>query len=120
MIEPGEIPRTAYLRASPDAFQQAISIGAVGTGMTASMKIGKNTYILYNKSGILDGQEGNRRVKGRILAGNLYIIGTTDDHQPRSLSGDELLKYTFAFARPEHFTEAELIDSHVDALMATL
>lgn len=120
MLEPGQPPRPIYLQASIAAFNKAVSIGAVHIGQAKAEKLNHNIYIIYNRYSYLEGLDGNRRINGKILSGVLYITATDDSKAPRSFSTSELQKYSYMFATPDTFTEDEIINYHVDALLASI
>ena len=109
MIAPGEHPAISELEPTMQAFKNAVNIGADDDGDPRTMRLSKEIYALYNLDGYFCNLKGNRKVKNRIICGDFYIVGVTDDNLPRSLNSAEIVKYQRKYWTCEKFEEHELL-----------
>ena len=120
MVSPGKHPVITHLcddgryldlavRVDDFAFEHCAEARKVANGIVA---------ICAQQDTALD-LEPNRRVGKHILSGTFYIVGGKNGAL-RSLSKDEIVKYTSKFWEPEVFAEAEVIDSWFDGMFCAL
>lgn len=119
-IEPNKPPCIAYLDATINAFKKAVNIGAVDEGNVIAKRIGKHIYIIYNESGIFSGLQGNRKVNDDIISGVFYVVAVDDNNCPKSLSAEEIEKYTLRFFEPEYYDDTEVFISNLDMFFDSL
>ena len=119
-IAPGKHPTKTKLQSTIDAFNHAVSAGATEIGKACSKRIEKDIYILYNYYGCLDELAGNRKVNGEIIAGTFYVLGAIQGFRPRSLTPEEIEKYTSLFWEPEVYSDTDMIKNSMDMLYDSL
>ncbi len=119
-IAPGKHPAKTKLQSTIDAFNHAVSAGATEIGKACSKRIEKDIYILYNYYGCLDELAGNRKVNGEIIAGTFYVLGAIQGFRPRSLTPEEIEKYTSLFWEPEVYSDTDMIKNSMDMLYDSL
>ena len=102
-VEPGKTAYAAEIENSLRAKQRAVG------GMIEAVSNGDGTLIVCNEEGKLIGLPANRRLAGGadILVGNFFVIGE-DGADFRSLTDEEIQKYTARFAEPEEIADEEV------------
>ena len=102
-VEPGKAAYAAEIENSLRAEQRAVG------GMIEAVSNGDGTLIVCNEEGKLIGLPANRRLAGGadILVGNFFVIGE-DGADFRSLTDEEIQKYTARFAEPEEIADEEV------------
>ena len=102
-VEPGKTAYVAEIENSLRAKQRAVG------GMIEAVSSGDGTLIVCNEEGKLIGLPANRRLAGGadILVGNFFVIGE-DGADFRSLTDEEIQKYTARFAEPEEIADEEV------------
>lgn len=103
LVEPGKTAYAAEIENSLRAKQRAVG------GMIEAVSNGDGTLIVCNEEGKLIGLPANRRLAGGadILVGNFFVIGE-DGADFRSLTDEEIQKYTARFAEPEEIADKEV------------
>ena len=101
--EPGKTAYAAEIENSLRAKQRAVG------GMIEVVSNGDGTLIVCNEEGKLIGLPANRRIAGGadILVGNFFVIGE-DGADFRSLTDEEVQKYSALFAEPEEIADEEV------------
>lgn len=107
-IEPGAHPFVSFLDSTLEALNNAVR-HKDGDGKAKTKKIGRGVYILFNSDYCFSGLESNRKVKNEIISGVFYVIGADKNHHPRSLTNDEISKYSSVFWETETFDDEEVI-----------
>ena len=102
-VEPGKTAYAAEIENSLRAKQRAVG------GMIEVVSNGDGTLIVCNEEGKLIGLPANRRIAGGadILVGNFFVIGE-DGADFRSLTDEEVQKYSALFAEPEEIADEEV------------
>ena len=102
-VEPGKTAYAAEIENSLRAKQRAVG------GMIEVVSNGDGTLIVCNEEGKLIGLHANRRIAGGadILVGNFFVIGD-DGADFRSLTDEEVQKYSALFAEPEEIADEEV------------
>lgn len=120
MVSPGKHPVITHLCDDGKYLDLAVKIDDLGSMHCAEVwpLKGSVAIICAEQVAALD-LEPNRRVGKRILSGTFYIVGGKNG-ELRSLSKDEIVKYTSKFWEPELFTEDEVVDSWFDGLFCAL
>lgn len=118
MIEPGILPVKKELLPTTEALIQAISVGMADIGDMRKLKIDENIYIIYNSNAPLE-LEGNRKVIDKIICGTFYVVAMKDN-KLRSLTDEELRKYTDRFMEIETFDDWDVISQFVDDIYPNL
>lgn len=114
-IEPGRHPFVSFLDSSLEALNNAVKL--IDTdGKAKTKKLGKDVYVLYNSDYCFSGLDANRKVKGEIISGTFFVIGTDSKHNPRSLTKDEISKYASVFWEIETFDYEEVVKSNLSYL----
>lgn len=119
-IAPGKHPAKTKLQSTIEAFNRAVSVGAVEIGKACTKKMEKDIYILYNYYGCLDELPGNRQVNGEIITGTFYVLGATQGYRPRSLTPHEIERYSSLFWEPEVYSDTDIIKNSMDMLYDSL
>ena len=114
MVEPGMLPVRKELLPTTEVFIQAISVGMTDVGEMRKMKIDDDIYIIYNGNAPLE-LEGNRSVNGNIICGTFYVVAI-ENNIPRSLTKQEVEKYTDRFMEIEIFDDWDVISQFVDEI----
>ena len=81
----------------------------------AVLPIEKDVVAIYAWDGVMAGLKGNRKVGKRIVAGVFYVVRIVDG-QLRSLTADELSKYSYRFRTIREYTDTQVMDSWFDGL----
>lgn len=117
MVRPECPPEAIYLQPTLGAMRNALSL-KFGDSFyeIETKKIAKNIYVLFNKDRFLADLQGNRWVKDEILAGVFYVMAFQNKSHPRSLTDDEVERYTKRFLVPEYWSEPEVVESNLNAL----
>ena len=102
-VEPGKTAYAAEIENSLRAKQRAVG------GMIEVVSNGDGTLIVCNEEGKLIGLHANRRIAGGadILVGNFFVVGE-DGADFRSLTDEEVQKYSALFAEPEEIADEEV------------
>lgn len=120
IVKPGCIPCEIQLDTDLQSLEKAVSLG---TGMECSvrlMDLEKGVTMIHAWEGLSLGLPGNRRVKRRIIPGVFYVLGKDEDQQFRSLTEDEVRKYTKKYWNFRKYSEEEMINSWFDGLWLML
>lgn len=119
-ISPGKHPSVTPLCDSDKYLNLAVSIddfGAMHLAEARPLDVGVVVICARQSTALTLG--GNRRVGKHILCGTFYIVGLKDGTL-RSLTKDEITKYTSKFWEPELFAYDEVIDSWCSRMLCTL
>lgn len=119
-VAPGEAPVPTYIKASIEAFNDAVSVGAYEKGIAAAKQLTSGIYILSYKDAYFVGLDANRRVNGKIIFGTFYVIGVTKESFPRSLTDAELQIFKTRFQLIETFSDEETMDTQFELFLAAL
>ena len=109
MVEPGKVPYVSEIPNTLAGQQQAVE------GLIEYVYNGDGTIIVVNEEGKLNGMQANRRIDGDVLVGPFFIAGD-DGEELRSLSEEEIKKYTERFAEPEDIPQEE-VSNHLGLCM---
>ena len=83
------------------------------------VQLEKDIVVIFARDGVMFGLEGNRLVKGRIIAGTFYVVKVKNG-KLCSLNDDELTRYALRFRNVEYFDEDDVFESGVDAMFSLL
>lgn len=120
MVKPGRHPVITHLCDDSDYLDHAVSIDDDLMMRSASvLSLKKDVIVVHAYQGNSLDLGCNRRVGKHILCGTFYIVGLKDGTL-RSLTKDEITKYTSKFWEPELFTYDEVIDSWCSRMLCTL
>lgn len=103
-VEPHKAPYEAEICSSLEGLQKA-----VGGLIEPIYNEDGETCLVGNEEAKLIGMEGNRRIRGgaSIIAGPFFVCGLTEDDF-RSLTDEEMAKYSECFAQPEDISQEEV------------
>lgn len=103
MVEPHKVPYELQLRDTLPELQKAVG------GLIEVLYNGDGTLLVCNEEGKLIGMEGNRRIGdgSTIIAGPFFVCGDSGESF-RSLTDEELSRYTDRFAQPEDISPEEV------------
>ena len=101
VIEPHRTPYESEISNTLEGQQRAVE------GLVQYLENGDGTVIVINEEGKLNGMEGNRRIDGDVLVGQIFIAGITED-SICSLTDEQMQKYTQKFAEPEEIPPEEI------------
>lgn len=113
MVKPGKQACVAPLIDDGDYLNAAVSIGATLMCSAAVLPIEKHIVAIYAWEGVMAGLKGNRKIGKRIVAGVFYVVRIIDG-QLRSLTEDELSKYSYRFRTIREYSDKEVMDSWFD------
>lgn len=113
MVKPGEQPHIVSLVPDIDYLNAAVSIGGTLMCNAEIMLIEKGIVAILACEGIMVGLRGNRKIGKRIIAGTFYVLGI-DKGELRSLSRDEITRFSLRFQKIREYTDDEVIDSLFD------
>lgn len=111
IIRPGEHPWPTLLCDDREYLNRAVS-SKTSLPFTAMVKrVEEGIVVLYgDEAAVLDGV-GNRCINGCIFAGTSFIVGCQDG-ELRSLSDEDIARYTVQLWEPEQYTDDEIMDSY--------
>jgi len=115
MVKPGEQPCICQLVDDRDYLDCAVSIGDTLMCSATSLKLEKGVVAIHAWEGVSLGRKGNRKIGKRIIAGTFYVVRVEDGHL-RSLTEQDIVKYTLRFWEMEEYLDEEVIDSWFDGL----
>lgn len=115
MVKPGEKPCVAPLIDDSCFLDAMVSVGATLMCSAAVLPIEKDIVAIYAWDGVMAGLKGNRKIGKRIVAGVFYVVRIVDG-QLRSLTADELSKYSYRFRTIREYSDKEVMDSWFDGL----
>lgn len=101
MVEPQKAPYVAKIENTLAGQQQAVQ------GYIQYLYNDDNTILVCNEEGKLNGMQGNRRIDGDVLVGPFFVAGD-DGEELRSLTDEEVEKYTARFAEVEDISIEEI------------
>lgn len=119
MVKPGEQPCICQLVDDGNYLDAAVSIGDNMICSAASLKLEKEVAAIYAWEGVSLGRKGNRKIGKRIIAGTFYVVRIRDGYL-RSLTEEDIVKYTLRFREAEDYTDDEVIDSWFDGLFLAM
>ena len=120
MVKPGQHPVITQLCDDSHYLNLAVSIDDdLMMRSASSFALKKNIVVIHAFQGNSLDLGRNRRVGKRILCGTFYIAGLKDG-KLRSLTADEITKYTSNFWEPELFTDDDIINSWFDGPFCAL
>ena len=115
MLCPMEQPIVTLLCDNDIYLNLAVSYGADVPCTATATRIENDIVAIHSNSSSSLSLQGNRRVGRRILCGAFYIVGVRDGNL-RSLTDEEVTKYSLRYREPEVFTHDELIEAWADSL----
>lgn len=103
-VEPHKRPVITEMARGLDAIQRAVK------GYYEQVYLDKDTVLLCNEEGKLNGMEGNRRYNDgkSIIAGPFVVIGCGEEEYA-SLTDEQIEKYMQKFGKPEDISEEETL-----------
>lgn len=115
MVKPGEKPCICQLMDDGDYLDAVVSIGATLMCSAAVLPIEKDVVAIYAWDGVMAGLKGNRKIGKRIVAGTFYVVRIVDG-QLRSLTEDEIARFSYRFHTVREYSDTEVMDSWFDGL----
>ena len=104
VIEPRRIPYESEIENTLEGQQRAVE------GQIQYLRNGDRTITVANDDGKMIGMEGNRRIKGDVLVGPVFIAGDTGEDLC-SLTDEQMAHYMERFFEPEEIS-AEEVEEH--------
>ena len=104
VVEPHRVPYESEIKNTLEGQQRAVG------GRIEYVYNDDNTIIVVNEEGKINGSDGNRRIEGDVLCGSFFIAGD-DGENLRSLTEEQIQKYSEKFAEPEEIAREE-IEAH--------
>ena len=68
--------------------------------------------ILRNEEGPLLNLKGNRRIKNEIIAGTFIVVGIDENGNFKSLTDEQLSRYSNRFKEIEEYTDEEVNNAY--------
>ena len=115
MVKPKEKPCVVALCGDTDFLNAVVSIGATLMCSAAVLPIEKDIVAIYACDGVMAGLNGNRKIGKRIVAGTFYVVRIVDG-QLRSLTKDEIARFSYHFRNIREYSDTEVMDSWFDDL----
>lgn len=110
IVPPGQHPQITQLCDDGTFLDLSVSRGSDLLCSAATFSLDDDIVVIFPQQGPLHCLPGNRRVDGRIIAGVFYIVGIKDGYL-RSLSDEEISRFTLQFWETEIFSDDEVLDS---------
>ena len=107
MLVPGEEPCPTVMCASEFSLRKAVNLGSEHQHKAACRRVENNICVIFNRMRSHAGFAPNRRIADDILCGVIYIAGIDKDGRLRTLTDDELQKYSVIYQTPESYTYEE-------------
>ena len=103
VIEPHRVPYESEIENTLEGEQAAVE------GLIEYIRNRDGTVFVINEESKINGMEGNRRIKGDVLVGPVFIAGDAGE-ELCSLSDEQLEHYAKRFAKPEEISEEEVAE----------
>lgn len=110
IVKPDKHPTITHLVNDAKYLDLAVSIDTDYTLTAAVLKIEDDIAAIHSYEGSLMMAPPNRQIGTKIIAGTFYIVGVHKG-KLRSLSDNEIAKFTLRFWEPEIHTDDEVFDS---------
>lgn len=104
VIEPHRVPYESEIENTLEGQQRAVE------GQIQYLRNGDRTITVANDDGKMIGMEGNRRIKGDVLVGPVFIAGDAGEDLC-SLTDEQMARYMERFFEPEEIS-AEEVEEH--------
>ena len=110
MVKPGGHPTITQLVDDRKYLDSAVSVDADYMLTAAALKIEDGIAALYSYEGSLMSLPPNRQMGSKIIAGTFYVVGVLNGNL-RSLTDDEIARFTLRFWESEIHTDDEVLAS---------
>lgn len=110
MITPGGHPAITQLVDDRKYLDCAVSADTDYRLTAAALEIEGGVAAIYSDEGILMILPPNRQVGRKIIAGTFYVVGVHNGNL-RSLTDNEIARFTLRFWEPEIHTDDEVFES---------
>jgi len=101
VVEPHMAPYESEIENTLEGQQRAVE------GLIQYLYNGDGTITVINDESKINGMEGNRRIKGDVLVGPVFIAGDTGENLC-SLTDEQMAFYAERFAEPEEISREEI------------
>ena len=113
-IEPYKNPCPCQLCDDGEYLNHCISPDPYITYTATALKIDNNIAAIYCRNGYMFSLPCNRRVGNKIICGVFYIVRVKDG-KLRSLTDQDIVKYSLQYWYSEDYADQEIIDSWISA-----
>ena len=120
MLAPGKEPCQAEISTSKYTLRHAVNLGSDHQCKAACRRIENDICVLFNHGLSFEGFTPNRRIADDILCGTVYIAGIHPNGRLRSLTDEEMQKYTSAYQIPETYSHDEVLNANLNYVYNTL
>ncbi len=120
MLAPGEEPRKTELSTSEYSLRKAVNIGNNQNYKPECRRIEDDICVLFNRGFSSGGFTPNRCIADDILCGTVYIAGIHSNGTLRSLTDEEMQKYTSAYQIPETYSHDDVLNANLNYVYNTL
>ena len=115
MVKPGEHPCITHLCDTTEYLNCAVSIDLDFTCTASAFQLEEGIAVIHIEEDASFILSANRRIHNKLIYGTFYIVGVTNGNL-RSLTDQEVSKFTLQFWVPEFCTEDEIINAWFDSL----
>ena len=112
MVEPLMPPKEVYLLNYVKVFNTIVSKSNYYTCDAELLIVEDGVGILRNEEGPLLNLKGNRRIKNEIIAGTFIVVGIDENGNFKSLTDEQLLRYSDRFKETEEYTDEEVNNAY--------
>lgn len=110
MISPSKHPCITHLCDNKDYLNCAVSIDSDIMYTATALYVEDEIAAIHSFEGTLSIQPPNRRIGKRIIAGTFYIVRIKDG-KLKSLTDDDITRFTLQYWEPEIYSDDEVFDS---------
>ena len=103
VLEPHKAPYETTIPDDLEALQRA-----VGGYIEITYPFDDDAFLIGNEEAKLIGLEGNRRIGHSVYAGNLLVVADDGEGGTKSLTDEQISKYTQMFQTPDDVTPEEV------------
>ena len=112
MVEPLMPPKEVYLLNYVKVFNTIVSKSNYYTCDAELLIVEDGVGILRNEEGPLLNLKGNRRIKNEIIAGTFIVVGIDENGNFKSLTDEQLSRYSNSFKEIEEYTDEEVNNAY--------
>ena len=112
MVEPLKAPKEVYLLNYIKVINTIVSKSNYCTCDAVLLIVEDGVGILRNEEGALLNLKGNRRIENEIIAGTFIVVGIDKNGNFKSITDEQLLRYSDRFKEIEQYSDEDVNESH--------
>ena len=112
MVEPLAAPKEVYLLNYIKVINTIVSKSNYYTCDAELLIVEDGVGILRNEEGALLNLKGNRRIENEIIAGTFIVVGIDKNGNFKSLTEEQLLRYSDRFKEIEQYIDEDVNESY--------